>query len=267
MQLTPRYDDPSFLRLDRPLGDPAVPLLRQRRRLADVLGGLDDAQWAAPSRCEAWSVKDVVAHLVSTNQFWTFSIGAGLAGEPTRFLTTFDPVASPAELVDAGRAQPPAAVLADFVASNEALAGAVETLDDEAWSKLAEAPPGHVPLRAVVLHALWDAWIHERDIVLPLGLAPVEDDDEIAGCLTYGAALSPAFAVAHSRGRTGAVAVAASDPDVRFVVEVGDGVVVRDGDAPDGALRLEGPAVELVEALSFRVPLPCPVPAEHEWLL
>jgi hypothetical protein len=44
-------------------------------------------------------------------------------------------------------------------------------------------------------------------------------------------------------------------------------VVVRGGDATPDALRLHGPAVELVEALAFRVPLPCPVPDHHRWLL
>jgi uncharacterized protein (TIGR03083 family) len=267
MLLTPRYDEPSFLQLDLPIDDPAVPLLRQRRRLASLLSGLDDEQWATPSRCEGWSVRDVIAHLVSTNQFWAFSIGAALAGEPTRFLATFDPVASPAELVDAGRSEPSSGVLDRFVATTEAIADAVGGLDDDGWSTLGEAPPGHVPLRAVALHALWDSWIHERDIVLPLGLTPVEEADEIAGCLAYGAALSPAFAVAGGSTRRGAIAVEASNRDVRFVVDVGESVVVGAGDAPTDALRLTGPAVELLEALSFRVPLTCPVPADQQWLL
>jgi uncharacterized protein (TIGR03083 family) len=267
MLLTPRYDEPSFLQLDLTLGDPAVPLLRQRRRLASLLGRLDGEQWAAASRCEGWSVQDVTAHLVSTNQFWAFSIGAALAGTPTRFLATFDAVTSPVELVESFRSQPPADVLDRFVETNEVIAEVIAELDDDGWSTLGEAPPGHVPLRAVALHALWDSWIHERDIVLPLGLTPVEEPDEIAGCLGYGAALSPALAVAAGATRRGAIAVEATDPDVRFVVEVGESVVVRAGDAPADALRLTGPAVELVEALSFRVPLPCPVADDHQWLL
>ena len=267
MLLTPRYDEPLFFQLDLPLGDPAVPLMRQRRRLASLLGELDDEQWAAPSRCEGWSVQDVVAHLVSVNQFWAFSIGAALGGEPTRFLATFDPVTTTVELVEAVRSQSPSEVLDRFVETNEAIADAVAELDDDGWSTIAEAPPGHVPLRAVALHALWDAWIHERDIVLPLGLTPVEEPDEIAGCLGYVAALSPAFVVAAGSTRPGAIAVEATDPDVRFVVDVGESVVVRAGEAPAGALHLTGPAVELVEALSFRVPLPCPVADEHRWLL
>jgi uncharacterized protein (TIGR03083 family) len=267
MLLTPRYDEPSFFRLDMPLGDPAVPLLRQRRRLASVLDQLDDEQWAVASRCEGWSVQDVTAHLVSTNQFWAFSIGAALGGEPTRFLTAFDPVTSPVALVGAARSQSSAEVLDRFVETNEAIAGAIAELDDDGWSTLGEAPPGHVPLRAVAMHALWDSWTHERDIVLPLGLDPVEEPDEIIGCLGYGAALSPAFAVARGSTRQGAIAVEATDPGVRFVVDVGESVVVHAGDAPADALRLTGPAVELTEALSFRVPLPCSVADDHQWLL
>ena len=267
MLLTPRYADPSFLQLDLPLGDPAVPLLRQRRRLASLLGGLDDAQWATASRCAGWSVQDVIAHLVTTNQFWTLSIGAALGGEPTRVLATFGPVATPAQLVEAVRAQPAAEILGRFVETNQALAGAIGEVGHDGWSTLGEAPPGHVPLRAVALHALWDAWVHERDIVVPLGLTPIEDADEIAGCLSYAAALSPALAVAGGATRKGALAVEATDPDVRFVVEVGERVVVRADDPPADALRLTGPAVALVEALSFRGPLPCPVADHHQWLL
>jgi uncharacterized protein (TIGR03083 family) len=270
VQLTPRYGDHPILRIDLGGDDPADPMLRQRRRLADLLAGLDQDQWAAPSRCEGWSVRDVISHLVSTNPFWAFSIAAGLGGEPTRFLATFDPVASPAQLVEASRAEPASAVLAQFVATNVALAAAVDQIGDR-WSTLAEAPPGHVPLTGVVLHALWDSWVHERDIALPLGLDTAEEPDELVGSLAYAAALSPAFAASLGSGREGTVAVIATDPDVRLVVEVGESVLVRTGraqdDAPEGALALTGTAVDLIEGLSLRAPLPCAVPDDHRWLL
>jgi uncharacterized protein (TIGR03083 family) len=265
--LTPRYDGPAALVLDGPTGDPAVPLLRQRRRLATTLAGLDAAQWAAPSRCDGWSVQDVVAHLVTTNQFWAFSASAALDGTPTRVLATFDPVASPAEMVAAVRSQSPAEVLARFAETNEALAHAVAGLDAEGWSAVGEAPPGHVSLRAVALHALWDAWVHERDIVLPLGLVPVEEADEIDGSLRYAAGLGPAFAATSGSTRTGTFGIEAVDPEVRLVVEVGGSVVVRDGEAARDRLRLVGTAVELLEALSLRAPLPHAVPEGDRWLL
>lgn len=267
MLLTPLYDRPSFFQVDVPLGDPAVPVLRRRERLASRLGELDDAQWATASRCEGWSVRDVISHLVTTNEFWAFSIGAGLAGKPTRFLTTFDPVASPAELVDGTRSQPTAEVLDRFVTTNAALADAITGLDDDSWSALAEAPPGHVPLRALVAHALWDSWVHERDIVLPLGLTPVEEPDEIALSLAYAAGLSPALSRSTGSTRPGAIAVDTSDPDIHLVVDVGDSIRVHTGPAPADAFHLTGPAVDLLEALSYRAPLPCPVPESHRWLL
>ncbi|MGQ0479721.1 MAG: maleylpyruvate isomerase family mycothiol-dependent enzyme [Pseudonocardia sp.] len=35
----------------------------ERRSLADLLDGLSDAQWAAPSLCAGWRVREVAAHL------------------------------------------------------------------------------------------------------------------------------------------------------------------------------------------------------------
>ena len=267
MLLTPRYDDPTFFRFELPMEDLRGLVTGQRERFAGVLADLDEAQWSAPSRCDAWSVRDVVAHLVTTNGFWSFAIGAGLAGEPTRVLTSFDPVSTPADLVDATRSQPPAEVLHQFVAANQDLDATLASIGDEDWDRLAEAPHGHVPIRALALHALWDSWIHERDIVLPLGRPAVEDPDEVAACLRYVAALGPAFVVGAGSGRPGAIVVDASDPDVHFVVDVGDSVALREGDAPQDALVLTGGAVDLTEGLSMRGPLPCEVPDDHRWLL
>lgn len=46
----------------------------ERRRLAELIDGLDDAQLATPSLCEGWDVKTVAAHLVSdfADGFWGF---------------------------------------------------------------------------------------------------------------------------------------------------------------------------------------------------
>jgi len=85
--------------LDGNPADIAGPVVRQRRRLAETWSGFSETEWANPSRCEGWSSRDVILHLDSTNTFWSFSITQGLAGAPTEFLTTFDPVVTPADLV------------------------------------------------------------------------------------------------------------------------------------------------------------------------
>ncbi len=267
MQLTPRYDGPPVLQFVDPPDDLALPLGRQRRRLGQLLDGLDDDQWAAPSRCEGWSVRDVVAHLVGTDRFWTASVRAGLAGTPTRYLVGFDPVATPAAMVAGTRAQPAAEVLADYHEASEGLIGAVTALEPEQWAMAAEGPPGHLPLHAIVRHALWDAWIHERDVAVPLGLDQEQHPDELTACLEYAAALGPGLHAAVSPGRTGSLGVAATDPDLELLVELGESVVVSHGPAPADAAVLRGRALDLVEGLSLRAPLTHDVAEEDRWLL
>jgi len=267
VQLTPRYDGPDLLRWEVPLGNPAVPLLRQRERLAGLLGGLDAAQWVAPSRCQGWTVQDVIAHLVGTNQFWAISIASGRQGTPTQYLATFDPVATPVQMVDAVRDQSAVDTLAGFVESNSAIADALAGTSDAEWLAPAEAPPGHVPLCALVAHALWDSWIHERDVVVPLGLEPVAEPDELVLCLQYAAALSPMFLASRGSTRCGSLAVDAVDPDVAFVVDIGATVVVRSGAAPVDAARLSGDAAELIEGLSFRRSFEPGVAPAEAWML
>ena len=171
MQLVPRYDGPAVVDLDDVVGDPSGPFIRQRSRLADLLVELGSDEWTAPSRCEGWSVQDVIAHLVGVNRYWIFSIGEGLKGRPTRLLASFDPVTVPAAMVERARGTPPSETLDGFRSTNDELAAMLNPLGDADWSALAEAPPGHVAIRVVVAHALWDSWIHERDVVLPLSRA------------------------------------------------------------------------------------------------
>ena len=157
-----------------------------------MLTALSDDQWTAPSRCDEWSVRDVVAHLVDVNKFWHGSITAGVAGTPTRLLAGFDPAATPSMLVDWMHALNFGEVFEQFVTTSDSLLDDVEQLTDEQWTATAESPVGHVAIRLLVQHALWDCWIHERDIAMPLGIAMADEPDEVASCLRYAAAASPA---------------------------------------------------------------------------
>ncbi len=265
MQLTPRYGTDPVLALDGTPAAVAAPAIRQRQRLAVTLASLTDEQWAHPSRCEGWTTRDVIVHLDSTNTFWFHCISSGVRGEPTRFLTTFDPVASPAQTV-AADATSPADVLARFQASTEALVSLWASLDERAWSALAEAPPGHISVSAVTHHALWDSWVHERDVLLPLGIAPAGEADEIQACLRYAAGLGPALARTRGLDCRGVLAVMATRPETAVVVDIGERVRVRSGSG-DADLVLTGGAVELVESLSIRRPLDTAIPIEHLWML
>jgi uncharacterized protein (TIGR03083 family) len=267
VEISPRYDADPLIALGGPPAAIGAPLVRQRRRLLRELAGLTADQWAAPSRCEGWRVQDVVAHLVSTDQFWQMSVDAAVAGEPTRFLGGFDPKATPAAIVDARRDLSPDEVLATFVDVGGRLCDTFESLDDRAWAAIGESPAGHVTLTSLAHHALWDCWIHERDILQPLGFDQDEEPDEVLASLRYAAALAPAFALQADPSRIGALVVETKSPVSRFVVDVAGVVSVHDDEAPAGAFVMCGDAVELLDALSIRGPLPFDVPAEYGWLL
>ena len=103
MRITPRYEGAAVMNVDAVVRSPSTALVRQRARLARSLRGLSTGEWNTPSRCGGWTVQDVVEHRAGVNRFWSLSIQAGLRGEPTRFLASFDPVRVPAAMVEAAR--------------------------------------------------------------------------------------------------------------------------------------------------------------------
>ena len=178
-------------------------------------------------------------------------MAAGRAGQPTRILPGFDPAVTPAQLVEASPVIGTDELLGRLVAANREMDGALDGLDAEGWRRMAEAPAGHIALSAVASHALWDAWVHERDICLPLGLPVDVEPDEVAVSLRYAAGLGPAFLATEGSARSGAFGVSVTHPDATFVVEVGPTVVVRDVDSCPGLATLEGEATALTRSVEL----------------
>lgn len=267
MILSPRYDGPVVLTMSGPVDDQLVPVTRQRRRMTELLAGLTPDQWRAPSRCSEWTVQDVVVHLNGVNPFWQLSIEAGLAGMPSTYLVGFDPAATPAQMVGGAGELAPDEVLGRFAATNESLLRVLAPLDADQWSMLAEVPPGHIAIRLLAQHALWDCWVHERDIALPLGIDAAVEADEVRSCLRYAAAVSPALAMGWHGAARGSFAVEATDPEIAFVVHVEDSVHLDDDGDRTGLPCLRGDALVLVEALSLRAPLPDDAPVDWQRLL
>jgi uncharacterized protein (TIGR03083 family) len=267
MKVAPRYEGAPILVIDAEPDSQLAPVTRQRHRFQALLVGLSDEQWEAPSRCDGWAVRHVVSHLVTVNQFWNASVVAGVAGEPTRILVGFDPAATPPVMVDAMSSLSSSEIFDRFAATNEAFLETLAGLTSGEWSMVAESPAGHVPVRLLAQHALWDCWVHERDVALPLGMAVDVEPDEVASCLQYAAAVSPALGLGLDRSGPAVLAVDATDPDLQFVLEVTGSVELHDGAADDAAPCLCGDAVQLTEALSLRVPLdPAAPPEWHDAL-
>ena len=158
---------------------------RERRRTADMLDTLDDAQWATPSLCSEWTVRDMAAHLVLP-----FSISMpGLVVGMVRHRGSFHRF-STAKSKELGRRP-----TSDLIA----------TLRRHAESRF--TPPGHGPAAP-----LTDIAAHTRDIARPLGLdvvAPVDVWRPVLDFLT-----SPAAEKVFIRpGRLAGLSLRATDQD------------------------------------------------------
>jgi len=265
VQLSPRYGNQAVLTMDATFPRPDRALAGQRRRHEDLFGRFRSPHWDAPTRCDGWTVRDVVAHLVTVNRFWSTSIRAGLDGAPTVALDGFDPARHPDKLLDGLRDADGPAIFEQYRATNAELLDLVGGLSDAGWSRTAESPLGHVAVDRVIDHALWDAWVHEHDIRLAHGMDAVGGDEELAACLRFAAAVGPAMGDIGPDGFAGTVVVHGTDPEARFTVEVSTAVAVFDRGAAPGTPELRGRTPELIDALSLRSPLPADAPAEvHE---
>jgi uncharacterized protein (TIGR03083 family) len=153
----------------------------ERRRIADLLGSLDEEALATPSLCTGWDVKMVAAHLVSVfaDSFWTFQRAAIRYGG---FNRAIDELAR-------RRARTPAADIAG-------------TLRQRADHRL--SPPLTGPMSG-----LTDVLVHGGDIRIPLGLPFRPDDEQVGWALDFLTGPRPLGFV--PRGRLRGIALHSTD--------------------------------------------------------
>lgn len=128
--------------------DPFAPIAAQRRAVADLLDGLTPEQWEVRSLCDAWTVHDLVAHLVLP------------------FETSL-----PKFAMAMVRAR------GNFDRASEALTAKVATAPSaDLVAKLRENADSHFTPPGQDWHApLTDNYVHTQDICIPLGLdAPAD---------------------------------------------------------------------------------------------
>ncbi|MBA3652743.1 MAG: DinB family protein [Actinobacteria bacterium] len=274
--MTPRplrqfYDHDRRFVLDG-LDRPEAAFRRHRARFLGALASLTDAEWAATTRCDAWSAKDVVLHLVSADGYWALTLPGRSQAEKTTYLRGFDPTSTPDAVIASKREQTTTEALAALAQSTDQLAAAFAQIGDDEWSLLSESPFGHVPVRVIAAHALWDSWLHERDVLVPLGRSVPVEIDELLNATAFtlflggaqGGVLDDAGAVGDGPDATVVATVAFDDLPVGALhIRVDRDVTVRvDRDVTvgvtaaaraDGAVR-PGSAVDFVEAVAGRAP-------------
>jgi uncharacterized protein (TIGR03083 family) len=131
----------------------------ERRHLADHVVDLSDEQWATPSLCFAWTVRDVVAHLTTTTRLTVPT----LLRAAVRARGNFDRME-----IDLAAARATAHTTAELVAQ----------LRESADS--ARRFPGSAPM-----DPLMDLVVHAQDIARPLSRGYVSPPEVVAACLAY----------------------------------------------------------------------------------
>lgn len=130
----------------------------EREEFADLLAGLTPAQWNAPTLCERWRVRDVVAHVIGYDEL----SAAALVG---RFLRGW------------------------LVVDRINTIGVAE-LADRTPEQLTEMVRTHVEPSGLTagfggMIGLLDGMIHQQDIRRPLGLPRTIPEDRLRAALNF----------------------------------------------------------------------------------
>ncbi len=130
--------------------------------LAEVSYELSATEWALPTECPGWDVKDQLSHLIGIERSimgepapaWDGPLGAHVRN---------DVAAMNERWVAARQPLPGAAVRAEFVeVTGTRLADLAARTEDE-WALVGWSPVGDVPYAVFMEVRVFDSWVHEQD--------------------------------------------------------------------------------------------------------
>lgn len=232
----------------QPMDDILTALAEQVDELDRLVGGLDEAGWALPSRCPGWTISDVLLHLCQTNEMTVASAQRRFTEEAAAFgnrVGTAPAGASADDLaglaVAAERGPSGKEVYDRWRASSAAQAAALGAC--EAGTRLPWLV-GELAAITLATTRLAETWIHSGDVAAGLGreLTPAARLRPIARLAWR--TLPYAFAQA-GKTLTGPVALRLTAPD---------GTTWEfDPDTP-AATTVSGPALDFCLVAARRTP-------------
>lgn len=131
--------------------------------LAQLCGDLDEAEWALPTECPRWSVKDNLAHIIGTE--------LAMAGEPAPDIEVpvtahlRNPMGEANERwVEQRRTRSADEVLAEFAAVSRSRIEALSAMSQADFDEPARTPAGDSTFGHMIRIRLFDSWMHDQDI-------------------------------------------------------------------------------------------------------
>jgi uncharacterized protein (TIGR03083 family) len=143
--------------------------LRATEALRQTWGGLAEAcyelstnEWALPTECPGWDVKDQLSHLIGIERTimgeaapeWDGPLGDHVKNDFAATNEVWVAVRRPLE---------GAAVRDEFVEVTETRLGQLAERTEEEWAVVGWSPVGQVPYAAFMEVRAFDSWVHEQD--------------------------------------------------------------------------------------------------------
>lgn len=135
---------------------------------AAVCRELTDDEWALPSDCPGWSVKDHVSHVIGTESMLLGRTAPAAA--PAGLAHVLNPIAEMNEAwVEARRPRPGSDVLAELEQVTGLRLQALRAMTDDELEADTASPIGRVPYATFMDVRVMDCWVHEQDIRRAVG--------------------------------------------------------------------------------------------------
>jgi len=152
-------------------------------RVVEMWQALTPEQWEELSRNPAWSVHDTARHVADA-----MALGASaVLGEPSPFtLGEFDPRSTPDIWLAESAGDVPARTVERYADAAQRLRVRVGERMAAGDSSLGRTVYGPAHWSVNVVHIFWDSWLHERDVLIPLGLVAESTNDEQRLAALYG---------------------------------------------------------------------------------
>ncbi|MEY2423175.1 MAG: hypothetical protein QOI95_3242 [Acidimicrobiaceae bacterium] len=157
------------------MDDIVAALAEQQAELLGLVADLDERDWQRPSRCEGWSVADVVLHVAQTNEMAIGSARGRFAEVLSELTAGVGPATDvdegAARMVEHGRGLPGAAVRDRYNAGADELRALLAASDPHLR---VEWVAGQLSARTLATTRVAETWIHTGDVADALGveLAP-----------------------------------------------------------------------------------------------
>lgn len=215
-------------------------------RLIDTWQSFAPAQWAHHSRNTEWTVHHTVRHVADAME----RVVAAANGEPTLDKHDFDPRSTPTVWLTTSEDELPSATIERFAeasASHRTRISDRFACGDDARERTVY---GTAHWTVNVAHVLWDSWLHERDVLLPLGQpAPSSKAEErLVGLYGLLMALVPSMMFEQSVSST----VQLSGLGTHTIEVRCDAGSLRSSEVPGVATAISGAMPAAIDALAGR---------------